>query len=453
MADYEDEKENTFEHFKEVTAPILRQDTEESRSSIAFRPKPPNYVWKPSVQTHSEKSSGLTDRVDERPWKFSSANMKNNEEATTDHSDTSFEVKPYVNIFRTTTSNPLRKLYVNNQKEKLRPLYKDQEYGANEKNIETETLHKKRRLNRGRKKSQRRKKVPKGDIVIGKRKIDLGDDNLSMDTFTPLLKTDIQKRKEFEKKREGLMKTRTFNFMKKKENHVSNDYDDGEEEVIDQKAVESLYKRRSRPRLNLLEAASLMVTNRDEEEKDEDSESDTEDSFNQMSFWRKRFESERIKSFLSFQKKNKESKKQNIMVEDVVTSPESMTYVTNVPRMKKRGPSSFERAKKEEPSKYFQRELKPIPGNPPERHIKPFVNIESSKSTSTVVQDDLKLKAEALPFMSTQEKKNEDVQVTHKIIHQAQVGKFKEWSKRTGPTVIERQAEGMKKKFQVIFSH
>merc|ERR1719500_1784289 len=53
MADYEDEKENRFEHFSEVKAPSLQG--QESQSSIAFRPLPPNYVWKPEVQTHSEE--------------------------------------------------------------------------------------------------------------------------------------------------------------------------------------------------------------------------------------------------------------------------------------------------------------------------------------------------------------------------------------------------------------
>merc|ERR1719220_1637163 len=47
-------------------------------------------------------------------------------------------------------------------------------------------------------------------------------------------------------------------------------------------------------------------------------------------------------------------------------------------------------------------------------------------------------KIEALPFMSKEEKENEEIQV----------GKFEEWSKRTGQHVLSKQAAGIQNKWK-----
>merc|ERR1712038_519596 len=139
MADYEDEKENRFEHFREVKAPSV--DGQESQSSVAFRPLPPNYVWKPEVKTHSEEriSSRMNDAGPDlktgirtkRPYKKSSHPIQMPDE-TFKSSERLPDVKPFV--YRKPTVNPLRKLYMDKEKDKLEKANKSEAQYADHDN-------------------------------------------------------------------------------------------------------------------------------------------------------------------------------------------------------------------------------------------------------------------------------------------------------------------------------
>ena len=182
-----------------------------------------------------------------------------------------------------------------------------------------------------------------------------------------------------------------------------------------------------------------------------------------MSFWRDRFESERIKSFLSTKKSKEEEstekaeeaseKDLNIYKMRGGGSAKEINseanYVTNSPSMRVRGPQSKGANQKNQTKKYFPRVMRPLAKE---------ANVQKSAKDSLkrpMVKPHKRHlgKIEALPFMSKEEKENEEIQVDSDIrCHHhryRQVGKFEEWSKRTGQDVLSKQAAGIQNKWKV----
>merc|ERR1719500_1455720 len=433
MADYEDEKENRFEHFSEVKAPSLQG--QKSQSSIAFRPLPPNYVWTPEVKTHSEER--LSSRIDDdgpllkssasnrprRPHKTSLPSLLMPEE-TFKSSERLPDVKPYV--YRKPTVNPLRKLYMDKEKKKLQKLYKSEVPYEDEDTVE-KVLDVKKRLNRDRKKIRRKGGAIASDIIIGRRKSEVVAPVSDL-PLSRIVHSDIRRQNNVVQKRILEMESRQGT---EKEDY--NDDDEEGKEPIDQKAVESEFERVSKPKRKT---------------KEEKINSGAASSFDQMSFWRDRFESERIKSFLS----TKKSKEEESTESSNKTSEKDLNiykmrggglakeikseanYVTNSPSMRVRGPQSKGAIQKNQTKKYSPRVMRPLAK---------VANIEKNAKDSLkrpmVKPHNRHLgKIEALPFMSREEKENEEIQV----------GKFEEWSKRTGQDVLNQQAAGIQKNWK-----
>ena len=160
-----------------------------------------------------------------------------------------------------------------------------------------------------------------------------------------------------------------------------------------------------------------------DEKKINQNNSDVASSFDQMSFWRERFESERIKSFLSTKKKmskeeedlekpEEENDKDVNMYnmrrgESPRDTVSEINYVTNTPSMRTRGPQSQGSSEEDSAKKYSPRVMRPL--------------LKVPKTQKKAIKDTSKRpikphkrhlnKIEALPFMSKEEKENEEIQV------------------------------------------
>jgi len=177
-------------------------------------------------------------------------------------------------------------------------------------------------------------------------------------------------------------------------------------------------------------------------------------SFDQMSFWRNRFESERIKSFL--EKKESTTKLENAKAE-TPTSKKSKSrqrepvsgnkkmepnFVTKAPQFKIK--ERHETNRKVTPKQDSPRIMKPVMTNEyNNRKIKPFIHRTSmtennSRHRLSEVTQAQERTVEALPFVSQQERHSEE----------DQVARFEEWSKRTGPEVITKQKDHIQRNWK-----
>ena len=310
------------------------------------------------------------------------------------------EVKPYVH--RKPTVNPLRKLYMDKEKQKLQKLYKI-ESPDEEEDILEEDLFVKRQLNRDRKKIRRKDSGNEGDIIVGRRKSDLvvPVSDLPISRF---VHSDIRRSNNVMQKR----------ILETEKRRTINDYDDGGKEPIDQKAVESEFERISKPKTKNDDIEETPVNQNN---------SDVASSFDQMSFWRERFESERIKSFLSTKKKmSKEEEDLEKPEEDndkdvnmynmrrggsARDTVSEINYVTNTPSMRTRGPQSQASSEEDSAKKYSPRVMRPLLKVP--KTQKKAIKDTSKRPIKPHKRHSSKI--EALPFMSKEEKENEEIQV------------------------------------------
>ena len=150
-------------------------------------------------------------------------------------------------------------------------------------------------------------------------------------------------------------------------------------------------------------------------------------SFDQMSFWRNRFESERIKSFL--EKKENTVKLENAK-DETPSSNKSQSrqretvsgnrkikpnFVTKAPKFKIK--ERLQTNRKVRPKQHSPRIMKPVLTNEyNNRKIKPFVHRTSmtendSRHTLSEVTQAQERTVEALPFISQQERHSEEDQV------------------------------------------
>ena len=143
-----------------------------------------------------------------------------------------------------------------------------------------------------------------------------------------------------------------------------------------------------------------------------------------MSFWRERFESERIKSFLSTKKKKMSKEEEDLEKPEEENDKDvnmynmrrgesprdtvsEISYVTNTPSMRTRGPQSQASSEEDSAKKYSPRVMRPL--------------LKVPKTQKKAIKDTSKRpikphkrhlnKIEALPFMSKEEKENEEIQV------------------------------------------
>ena len=371
------------------------------------------------MKTHSEEriSSRMNDAGPDlktgirtkRPHKKSSHPIQMPDE-TFKSSERLPDVKPFV--YRKPTVNPLRKLYMDKEKEKLEKAHESEAQYADHDNAD-EILEVKKRLNRDRKKIRRKGgalegkrgalgalealEALEGDIIVGRRKPDVvvPVSDLPISRF---VHSDIRRQSNVVQKR----------ILDMEKRRTSND-DNGEgKDQIDQKAVESEFERSSKPKIKTKEKNKNQAN------------SDAASSFDQMSFWRDRFESERIKSFLSTKKskedesteKTKDSGEKDLNIYKMRGGGLSKeiknetNYVT--PSMRTRGPQNEGGIQENETKKYSPRVMRPL--------VKKVANIQKKAKDSlrrpmVKIQKKHLGKIEALPFMSREEKENEEIQV------------------------------------------
>ena len=427
VADYQDTTENNFEYFQEIAAPVLMEQ-EESRSTSVFRPRPPNYVWEPEVKKHSEFGS----EIEKPSRKFLEvvnqlqSKVVNQQplESRSIFQTTTEDIKPFVHL--RPNVNPRRKMYINKNQENKQSIFDTDniQKPEMEKIEKTNAVNLKKVVNRNRNRKKIEKEKVEDEIVIGKRKPD--DILPPIEFFTPTLKAQPTPRRRLHQRKKSVLERRTIDLQKLfKGNDDVDDYNDYGDK--DQKAVEKSYPGLPRQRMSL--PKKTQTTYRDESpgktslERTAEVEADVESGFNQMSLWRNRFESERIRNFLKNKQnpdnmrgkinydlpptENEKSKMRRGSVKNFDNKYDEGTFDISTSVQNTRTPPIFRKADKIESQTYSPRPLRPmIKSNAPNRRPRP-----SSKRPFHAIVENPEEKAEALPFISKEEKELENAQV------------------------------------------
>ena len=321
--------------------------------------------------------------------------------------------------------NPIRKVMSNNQKENIRTLHRVEDPSDDERKYDRNMETLKRRS------SHRRKQTTNtSDIVMGKRKMET--DKSSETIFS---KPRATTRQRFNQQRKSTMEKRTLNTEDKgfvefrgnsyKSPLVIQQSEEKEKNVLDSRNGSSRTKMRIVPERNIYGQETKETLTKHLH--NDASNAVVNSSFDQMSFWRNRFESERIKSFL--EKKESTAKLKNAKAE-TPTSKKSKSrqrepvsgnkkiepnFVTKAPQFKIK--ERHETNRKVTPKQDSPRIMKPVMTNEyNNRKIKPFIHRTSmtennSRHRLSEVTQAQERTVEALPFVSQQERHSEEDQV------------------------------------------
>ena len=321
--------------------------------------------------------------------------------------------------------NPLRKVISNKQKENIRTLHRVEDPLGAERKYDKNMESLKRRS------SHRRKQTTNAsDIILGKRKKET--DKSSETIFS---KPRATTRQRFNQQRKSAMEKRTLDMEEKdfvsfRENSyksplVTQQIEEKEKNVLDSTNGSSRTQMRIVPERNIYGQETKETFPK--QLYDDASKAVVNSSFDQMSFWRNRFESERIKSFLE---KKESTVKLEHAKDETPSSNKSQSrqretvsgnrkikpnFVTKAPKFKIK--ERLQTNRKVRPKQHSPRIMKPVLTNEyNNRKIKPFVHRTSmtendSRHTLSEVTQAQERTVEALPFISQQERHSEEDQV------------------------------------------
>ena len=201
-----------------------------------------------------------------------------------------------------------KKIYQNNLRKRIKNLYKDKVEKEIIGDPSQQTFSSKKDLNRIQPRIDYLKEIETHTqlkVEEAKKDEKINDD---LKDNSKLSKHQMTNRKRFTKFKKDILANRmTDTRLTHVVNEISEDYDDDDSTYhLDQKAVETEEKS------NKIRLLTKQVKNKNKETKEKEDIKNTDqaiNSFNQMRFWRNRFESDRIKTFLNSKKASIENSK------------------------------------------------------------------------------------------------------------------------------------------------